>query len=56
MLHANIEDPDQATHQKGLVRAFSDRPNILHYPLILQAGDESPDQTARYAQSDQGLR
>ena len=44
MSNANRKGQDQHAHPCSLILAFSVRQHILQYPLILKAGNESPDQ------------
>ena len=38
--------PDQRAYLCSLIWAFSARRHVLQYPLIMQAGNEGPDQPA----------
>ena len=41
--NANRECPDQTARMRSLIWAFSVRRHTLHWPVIMQAGNERPD-------------
>ena len=43
----NSKEPDQSTEIYSLIRSFAKLRDVLHYPIILYADSEGPDQTAR---------
>ena len=45
-VNKNSNDPDQPAGIHSLIRNFARLRYVIHYPIILQADSEGPDQTA----------